>query len=242
MDDMREGEKMLRFLKNVCLCMILTGCTSVINRPIVLDTNPATSVSLDAKQRMVIAIDKGNVDGTKSRTVCAEASPDAVVGIASAIAAGANVAGKGEINASASLAEAIKTVGRRTQTVQLLRDGLYRACEAFMNGAISPEEYRALLKGIDAFAVALVAIDGLTGGQGVATPAVDTEAGAGDKSGRERTTTAKAVPGTAGSSTTEAPIPEANARAVVDITKAFLEFKAKEFEFELESKGVKWHK
>src|SRR5882762_4190445 len=83
------------FWKTVVLCMVMTGCSSVINRPVVLDTNPATSISLDAKQRMVIVIDRTEKDGKKSRTICAEASPDAVVGIATALAAGVNVAVRG---------------------------------------------------------------------------------------------------------------------------------------------------
>ncbi len=226
--------------KTMVLCIVMTGCSSVINRPVVLDTSPATSISLDAKQRMVIAIDRTDENGKKSRTICAEASPDAVVGIATALAAGVNVAGKGEANASASLSEAIKTVGRRTQTVQLLRDGLYRACEALMNGAINKDEYKALLKGIDAFAVTLVAIDGLTGGQSVPATAVETEASAGAKPGTDITAHTKGTSGAAGGTpATEAPIPEANARAVVDITKSFLDFKQKELESERASAGKK---
>src|SRR5260221_11942000 len=84
---------MSNFWKTMTLCIFMTGCSSVINRPVVLDTSPATSISLDAKQRMVIAIDRTDENGKKSRTVCAEASPDAVEGIATALAAGVNGAG-----------------------------------------------------------------------------------------------------------------------------------------------------
>jgi hypothetical protein len=61
---------------------------------------------------------------------------------------------------AASLAEAVQSVGRRTQSIQLLRDGLYRACEAYLNGAITANEYRLLLSRISAFAITLVAVDG----------------------------------------------------------------------------------
>ncbi|HZS11821.1 MAG TPA: hypothetical protein VFA38_06200, partial [Nitrospirales bacterium] len=40
--------------------------------------------------------------------------------------------------------------------------GLYRACEAYMNGAINQEEYAYIVSGYDDFVVTVVGLDGLT--------------------------------------------------------------------------------
>ena len=51
----------------------------------------------------------------------------------------------------------------RTQTIQLLRDGLYRACEAYMNGAIDQHQYNVILINADKLMITLLAIDGIAG-------------------------------------------------------------------------------
>lgn len=163
---------MEKHISVLALTLFLGACTSAIHKPVVLDTSPATSISLDGKQRMIVAIEKGK---DKQKVVCAEPSPDALVGIAASASAGLGLAGKGNLDVAGSLAEAVQTVGKRTQTIQLLRDGLYRACEAYMNGAISKGEYKVLLSRIDDFAVVLVALDGITGGLNVPATALRPE-------------------------------------------------------------------
>jgi hypothetical protein len=168
-------------------CASLAGC-STIYRTVSLDSKPATSIDIDAKARMIVVTDFGGKDGNR-RVICAEPSPDTAVGIAASTSAAANVYGKVDAQLATSLAEAVQSVGRRTQSIQLLRDGLYRACEAYLNGAITSDEYRLLLSRISAFAITLVAIDGLTGGQGVPATSIGTkgnaktDAGSSDTSG-----------------------------------------------------------
>ena len=41
----------------------------------------------------------------------------------------------------ASSSETSASIGLRTQTITLLRDGLYRLCEAYMNGAVDEIQY-----------------------------------------------------------------------------------------------------
>ena len=68
----------------------------------------------------------------------------------------AQAAGQGGGAASASLNEAVAATGLRTQTIQLLRDGLYRACEAYLNGAIDEFGHALLLNKYDETMVSLV--------------------------------------------------------------------------------------
>lgn len=121
-----------------------------------------TSLSLDAKQRTIISRQVGPADATSKRIVCAEPSPDALVAVAQAAAAQAQVAGKGGGGISFSMSESAASIGIRTATIQLLRDALYRACEAYANGAIDNFGYALILNKIDDVMLALLGIEGLT--------------------------------------------------------------------------------
>jgi hypothetical protein len=82
--------------------------------------------------------------------------------MALAASGGANVAvAEKEVGGRAALAESAGALGPRTQTIQLLRDGLYRACEAYMNGVISSNDYRRILVAYDEILITLVALEGL---------------------------------------------------------------------------------
>lgn len=105
-----------------------------------------TSVSLDAQQRIVVSALRGPA-GSQRRIICAEPSPDAISALASSLAtdltgkvpateAGTAGTTEAELAVRRSVAEQVAYVGVRNSTIQLLRDGLYRSCEAYLNGAI----------------------------------------------------------------------------------------------------------
>jgi hypothetical protein len=115
-------------------------------------------------------------DADPQYTLCAEPSPDIAKAISDAITASANATvdglkALGGTGASASLTPAISSsqnsaiaeVGRRLATTQLLRDGVYRLCEAYANGAITRDEYALVLSRYGDTMVTLLAIEGLTG-------------------------------------------------------------------------------
>ena len=86
------------------------------------------------------------------RVICAEPSPDVAKAIASSF--GGAVSGavsRGDIDAQAagqfsrSFAEGLVQLGERMATIQLLRDGLYRACEAYANGVLTDTSYAMIL-------------------------------------------------------------------------------------------------
>ena len=52
-------------------------------------------------------------------------------------------------------------IGARNSTIQLLRDGLYRACEAYMNGALGDFGYGLVLVNYGRVMVSLLTADGL---------------------------------------------------------------------------------
>ncbi|ABB76114.1 hypothetical protein SAMN05216403_14316 [Nitrosospira multiformis ATCC 25196] len=92
-----------------------------------------------------------------TRIICAEPSPDVAQAISAAFTAAAkvdikaseikNISGSGSVGSS--YASSIAQLGARLSTVQLLRDKMYRACEAFQNGAISDTSYTLMLARFD---------------------------------------------------------------------------------------------
>ncbi len=115
------------------------------------------------------------------KVVCTEPSPDVAVALAAEGKASITVKGSGkqnfegggvaksgemskEVGADGSFksSETLTNISQRTQTIQLLRDGLFRACEAHMNGIIDENEYRSIVNGYDDFVITMLAIDGMS--------------------------------------------------------------------------------
>lgn len=133
-------------------------------------------VFIDAEQRAVLS--NRRIDKTKdTRVVCAEPAPDAL----SAIAAQAGVSVSdisNAVSAEGGVSEAAANIGLRTQTIQTLRDGFYRVCEAYMNG-LSEEQYAIMLRRFQTNMIALLAIEQLTGAVKGGDAVVSASAGSG---------------------------------------------------------------
>lgn len=138
---------------------LLAGCTSTIHRTVDIDNG--TGLSLDAKQRLLLVTEKGGL-GADRRVVCAEPSPDAITSLAFALSGSVGTPKIGGA-LGAGLSEAVASIGLRTQTIQLLRDGYYRLCEGYMNGALSREQYNFALVNIGKVMIPLMAIDAIAG-------------------------------------------------------------------------------
>lgn len=70
--------------------------------------------------------------------------------------------GNSNLELETAYKETLAELGKRTSTIQLLRDALYRACEAHLNGMLAKEQYRELLYGYDDLVLTLLAIEGIT--------------------------------------------------------------------------------
>lgn len=118
-------------------------------------------LSVDARQRLVL---QGEVDG--QRIVCTEPSPDAIVAQAAEIAASANgplAGGNAAARLAGGFSESAGSIALRTQTIQLLRDGYFRICEARLNNQIDKKHYEATMMFIDEFIATVAAIEALGG-------------------------------------------------------------------------------
>jgi hypothetical protein len=111
-----------------------------------------------------------NDDYVKTKQViCAEPSPDVAKIVSKAFDMGNALKGRGLIPntptqaelqstlaLSKSYAEGVAQMTERLATIQLLRDGLYRACEAYSNGAISATTYAAIVSRFDKTMITLL--------------------------------------------------------------------------------------
>lgn len=123
-----------------------------------LDVSVGKGALIDIKQRAILV--RKTETGLR---VCAEPSPDALSAYAAELSAQASEPDKITAALGVSTKEAASFVGLRTQSIQLLRDGFYRGCEAFLNEALRPEEYAFLTRRYQKYMVALLAIEQLTG-------------------------------------------------------------------------------
>ena len=85
---------------------------------------------------------------TGQPVVCTEPSPDVAKALSTAVALsgqGGDGTAKGALAFSAGSAEAAAELAGRTTALLGLRDGLYRACEAYANGVIGADAYAIIL-------------------------------------------------------------------------------------------------
>lgn len=147
---------------------IISGCNSAIHKK--RQVGSIDTLSIDAKQRLVHVNELGGPK--RDRTIyCAEPSPDALVAQAAALSANLTTPKSLGVALGAANNEAAGSIGLRTQTIQILRDGYYRICEAYSNGSIDEQEYQDVIDNIDGVIAVTLAIDSLGGT--IAAPAID---------------------------------------------------------------------
>jgi hypothetical protein len=136
----------------------LTACANLnsISRSTLLPTSKhGKAVHLDAQQRLLIVNEFGEI--------CAEPSPDAMAAFAAAAALAASVPGTGAASLAGGGQSSIASIGLRTQSITLMRDALYRMCEAYANGAVGPGQIASLLGRSQDLTAVILAVEQLTG-------------------------------------------------------------------------------
>ncbi len=158
---MNQKMRSVYLLSLLILSLSLTGCANLhtIGRhtdiPSYQDKGVGKAIHLDAQQRLVV------FNGLQK--YCAEPSPDALAAYASSLGLSATGPSEREISIAQALQSSTGSIGLRTQSITLMRDALYRICEAYSNGAINEIQAVALLgRSLDLMAV-ILAIEQLTG-------------------------------------------------------------------------------
>jgi len=163
---------MLRIVCALATILFFGGCAHLTTYQSDIGT-PTTGVSMDAKQRLVL------VNSVSSqRRMCAEPSPDALSALGASLGASL-VTGTSTKQLAAALGESSASIGLRTTSIQLMRDAMYRACEAYLSDGIKADEYADLQAHSQTLVVGLLAIEQLTGAVQAQQVAVMSNAGAG---------------------------------------------------------------
>jgi len=151
-----------------------TGCTPSANHASVFrdadlnqDSHKAHALLIDAQQRAILTSPVSHPSANNGSLVmyCAEPSPDALVALSSAFAASASGSSANAQLQGAmqqSMSENAAPLGRRSQSIHLLRDASYRLCEARKDGIISNGTFPVALNRLQDGMVTLLAIEQLT--------------------------------------------------------------------------------
>jgi hypothetical protein len=104
------------------------------------------------------AADQQLFDNYRAYHYCAEPSPDVGQDVLSRLTAGLS---RGDIQVTAGLDadSSIEALFRRSQGVQLFRDGLFALCQAHHNGAVGAEEYAGFIASLIERASYLIALE-----------------------------------------------------------------------------------
>ncbi len=144
-------------------------------------------VVTDAKQRLVVNVPNSRSPvreaGAPNRIVCAEPSPDVAQALSEALkfSAAATVEGQGggNLGLARSFSHSVAQLGERLAVIQLLRDKMYRACEAYANGAVQASGYTLLLARLDKTMVSLLSTEMIAGAFGRSLAQIGGGAGTG---------------------------------------------------------------
>lgn len=141
-------------------------------------------MTVDAKQRHTFIFPDPEKEGRWK--VCAEAAPDVFSANSTALAAAlSNTAKEQAGEFGLSINETVAAIGR-TQTVNTIRESMYRTCERFLSGATSRATLVVQAARDQRAMVALLAIEQLTGAQRTRTSIISGPAVAAAISNNER--------------------------------------------------------
>ena len=182
-------------LVSLVFILVIVGCANInsIHRSSVFSDDRSEAVFIDAKQRGLISNpDKAEIKITEYRKngdvvvettinnqlrLCIEAAPDVFSAFATSAAAqvavkAAEKSGEGRFSLASS--ENAATISR-TQTINMLREAMFRTCERYLNGAIDKNELIVQAARDQRVMVSILAIEQLTGVYMPATTALLTQ-------------------------------------------------------------------
>lgn len=147
---------------NFFLIFLLCGCANLgtISRVTKL-SEQTTAVHLDSAQRLVYQGQEQKSE--QNYMLCAEPTPDALQSYANAFGGSLTTAGKESTSLSNAFAVNSLGVGLHTQSITLMRDILYRICEASYNKRLSDVSVQQLLQRAQDLTLGVLAIEQLTG-------------------------------------------------------------------------------
>lgn len=154
---MNVRARMLRAVLVWLAMALLAGCANlqtVSRRTTFPNHERPMAIHLDAQQRLVIRA---------GERYCAEPSPDALAAYASSLGLGLTSPGEGAASTALALQGSAASIGLRTQSITLMRDALFRLCEASMNRTVNDLQVAEFLRRSQDLTAVVLAIEQLTG-------------------------------------------------------------------------------
>ena len=148
----------MRFFAISTLLIVCAGLGACANLGTVHRTNilpgGGLAIHLDAQQRLVLV---------RAQKYCAEPSPDALASYAASLGLGLGKPGKDAASVVNAVQSSVASIGLRTQSITLMRDALYRVCEAIANGVVGKVGAVTLLARSQDLTAVVLAMEQLTG-------------------------------------------------------------------------------
>ena len=138
----------------LCSCADLGTVSRTTVLPSGIESDTGLAIHLDAQQRLVLV---------KASTYCAEPSPDALASYAASLGLGLGRPGKDAASVAQAVQSNVASLGLRTQSITIMRDALYRVCEAIANGVVTKVGAITLLTRAQNMTAVVLAIEQLTG-------------------------------------------------------------------------------
>lgn len=180
-----KSKRTLAIAASMLIVTALTGCANLFTVERTTKFEDGTAIHLDAQQRLVLFTEKEftrekDTDKDKQKntdeqektdkekyytkyTYCAEPNPDAMSSYAASLGLSALDPSKSDVSLVHELQSATGNIGLRTQSVTLMRDALYRICEAYNNGGLDKKEVNKLFRRSQNLTAVVLAIEQLTG-------------------------------------------------------------------------------
>jgi len=155
-----------RILSVFSTIVVLSACAQFTHLTRNLDAQEEGGlVLIDAKQRAILTSKaKLNRDGHPYvPAFCAEPSPDALSAVTASL--GGDLTTSEDVKAvlRGALSEQAAPIGLRTQSIQLMRDAMFRICELAISGKIGGPAAETLHRRFQQSMVAILAIEQITG-------------------------------------------------------------------------------
>jgi hypothetical protein len=166
---------MLRYVVLMLSCGMLCSCANLLSverteqlpdRPAAGDANATqrgTVLMIDAKQRIIYTVWKPSLakGGSLIPVYCAEPSPDVLDSITSSTKIELTPAQLAQLSLEGGLSDQASSIAR-TQSVQLMRDIMFRECEAYVNGSNKDISFMTDHRRLISSMVSILAIEQLT--------------------------------------------------------------------------------
>jgi hypothetical protein len=144
------------------LALGLAACANLSTQSRQFEATSVKAITVDASQRSLVAVRKKYTEEVEWTAICTEPSPDALLAFASSGQVSASVAEKA-LNLAFAQQQSAAGIGLRTQSITLMRDAMYRICEAYASGALDNKEVAKLHRQYQHILLSLLAIEQLTG-------------------------------------------------------------------------------